>query len=263
MPFIAVNNTRLFYRLEGRAGLPVLVLSHSLGCDHGMWLPQMPGLLERFQVLRYDTRAHGASDAPPGDYTMDHLGQDVLGLLAGLKIPRAAFCGISMGGAIGQWLALNAPQRLTALVLSNTAPKLGAHDLWEVRRKQVLEGGVQAIADATMQRFFSDENRASALAQSVRSVFLGTDARGYTACCAALRDADFRSSLGRISTPTLVIGSDRDQSTPWKDNGEVLARDIPGAKTLKLDTAHLSNLEEPQAFTAALLEFVAVVLKKA
>ncbi|HLY92253.1 MAG TPA: 3-oxoadipate enol-lactonase [Candidatus Angelobacter sp.] len=264
MPFTNVNNTRLFYRLEGRAGLPILILSHSLGCDHGMWLPQIPDLLERFQVLRYDTRAHGASDATagdytlarPGEYTLDQLGHDVLGLLDALKIRPAAFCGISMGGAIGQWLAVNAPQRLTALVLANTAPKLGTFDTWEARRKQVLEGGMQAIVGATMERFFSEENRASALAESVRHVFLGTDPRGYAACCAALRDADFRSSLGRISTPTLVIGSDRDQSTPWKGNGEVLARDIRGAKAVKLETAHLSNLEQPQAFTLALLDFL-------
>ena len=256
MPFIAINNTRLFYRLEGRAGLPILVLSHSLGCDHGMWLPQMPGLLERFQVLRYDTRAHGDSDVPPGDYTMDHLGQDVLGLLDGLNIPRAAFCGISMGGAIGQWLALHAPDRLTALVLANTAPKLGTRDLWEARRNAVREGGMLEILEPTMQRFFSPENQDTDAAASVRHVFLRTDPEGYAACCAALRDADFRASLSRISTPTLVIGSDRDRSTPWKDHGEVLAREIPGAKTLKLDTAHLSNLEQPEAFTGALLDLL-------
>ena len=264
MPFAAINNTRLFYRLEGRSTLPVLMLSHSLGCDHGMWLPQMPDLLERFQVLRYDTRAHGASDAPagdytlarPGEYTLDQLGHDVLGLLDMLKIPRAAFCGISMGGAIGQWLAVNAPQRLIALVLANTAPKFGTHDLWEARRKAVLEGGMQAIVDATMQRFFSTQNQHSAYAESVRNVFLATDPRGYAACCAALRDADFRALLGRISTRTLVIGSDRDPSTPWKEHGELLAGGIPGAKALKLDTAHLSNLEQPKAFTLAVLDFL-------
>ena len=256
VPFAVLNNARLFYRLEGKPGLPVLVLSHSLGCDHGMWLPQMPDLLERFQVLRYDTRAHGASDAPAGDYTLDQLGHDVLGLLDTLKIPRTAFCGISMGGAIGQWLALNAPQRLTALLLANTAPKFGTPDLWDARRKAVLEGGMQAIVSATMERFFSPEVRPSAYAEAVRTVFLGTGPRGYVACCAALRDAGFRALLGRISTRTLVIGSDRDPSTPWKDNGEVLARDIPGAKALKLDTAHLSNLEQPKAFTQAVLDFL-------
>jgi 3-oxoadipate enol-lactonase len=256
MPFAVVNNTRLFYRLEGKAGLPVIVLSHSLGCDHGMWLPQVPDLLERFQVLRYDARAHGASDAPPGDYAMDQLGNDLLGLLDALNVPQAAFCGISMGGAVGQWFALNAPQRLTALVLANTAPRFGAPDLWEARRKAVLEGGMQAIIEATMQRFFSPENQGSAYAQSVRNVFLGADPRGYAACCAALRDADFRAALGRIATRTLVIGGDRDPSTPWKENGELLARGIAGAKALKLDTAHLSNLEQPPVFTSALLDFL-------
>ena len=259
MPFAIVNNTRLFYRREGRPGLPVVVLSHSLGCDHGMWLPQMPGLLQHFQVLRYDTLAHGASDAPPGDYTMDQLGHGVLGLLDALNIPQAAFCGISMGGAIGQWLALNAPDRLSAVMLANTAPRFGTPELWDSRRKAVLEGGMQAIIEPTMQRFFSDEHRDSALAHSVREVFLRTDPRGYAGCCAALRDVDFRAALQRIRTRTLVIGSDRDPSTPWKGNGEVLARDIPGAKTLKLDTAHLSNLEEPQAFTAGVLSFLSGV----
>ena len=256
MPFITINNARFFYRLEGRPALPVVVLSHSLGCDHGMWLPQMPDLMERFQVLRYDTRAHGASDTPPGDYTMDQLGGDVLALLDELKIEHAAFCGISMGGAIGQWLALNAPDRLTALVLANTAPKLGTYDTWEARRKAVREGGMLEILEPTMQRFFSPENQDTDAAASVRHVFLRTDPRGYAACCAALRDADFRSALHRIRTRTLVIGSDRDPSTPWKENGELLTRDIPGAKALKLDTAHLSNLEQPLGFNAALLEFL-------
>ena len=180
----------------------------------------------------------------------------MLGLLNALKIPPAAFCGISMGGGIGQWLAVNAPQRLSALVLANTAPKFGAPDAWEARRKAVLEGGMQAIVDITMQRFFSDENRASALAESVRNIFLATDPRGYAACCAALRDADFRSTLSRISTRTLVIGSDRDPSTPWKENGEILARGIPSAQALKLDTAHLSSLEQPREFTSALVKFL-------
>ncbi len=121
MPFATVNNTRLFYRLEGRGGLPVLVLSHSLGCDHSMWAPQMPDLLDHFQVLRYDTRGHGASEVPAGDLTLDQLGQDVLGLADALGIAKFAFCGLSMGGAIGQWLAIHAPQRITALVLANTS----------------------------------------------------------------------------------------------------------------------------------------------
>lgn len=256
MPFAEVNNARLFYRLEGKSGLPVLVLSHSLGCDHEMWAPQMPGLVDHFQVLRYDTRGHGASGVPSGDYTLDQLGQDVVGLADKLGIQSFAFCGLSMGGAVGQWLALNAPQRVTRIVLANTSPKFGTLDLWDARRKAVLESGIQAVVDAVMQRFFSPDKQTTSAAQSIRSVFLATDPKGYTACCAALRDVDTRSSLNKIKTPTLIIGSDRDLSTPWEGNSSVLVRDIPGANGLKLNTAHLSNLEQPHTFTTAVLQFL-------
>jgi 3-oxoadipate enol-lactonase len=256
LPFADVNNTRLFYRLEGRSDLPALVLSHSLGCDLGMWAPQMTDLLDHFQVLRYDVRGHGASATPAGDYTLDQLGQDVLALADKLKLPRFAFCGISMGGAVGQWLAMNAPQRLTKLILANTAPKFGSPETWDARRKAVLESGMQAIVEATMQRFFSAENQQSVWGQSTRAIVLGTDPTGYAACCTALRDADTRSELGKISASTLIIGSDQDPSTPWEGNGSVLARDIPRAKAVRLETAHLSNLEQPRAFTTAVLDFL-------
>lgn len=256
MPFAEINNARLFYRLEGRSGLPALLLSHSLGCDHSMWAPQMPDLLRHFQVLRYDTRGHGASSVPAGDYTLDQLGKDALGLADKLGLTKFAFCGLSMGGAVGQWLAINAPQRLTALALANTSPMFGTPDTWDARRKAVLEGGMQAIVDAVMQRFFSPDKQESAWAQSTRAVLLGTDPKGYAACCAALRDADTRASLSKISIPALVIGSDKDPSTPWEAHGAILARDIPGAKAVRLQTAHLSNLEQPRAFTIAILDFL-------
>lgn len=261
MPFAEVNNTRLFYRLEGRSDFPVLVLSHSLGCDHSMWTLQMPGLLDHFQVLRYDTRGHGAFAVPAADCTLGQLGQDAISLADRLNISTFAFCGLSMGGAVGQWLAINAPQRLTALVLANTSPKFGTSDVWNARIKAVLEGGMNAIVDAIMQRFFSPENQsqdkqAGVLAQSTRAVLLRTDPKGYAACCAALRDADTRAALGKISVPTLVIGSDKDPSTPWEGNGALLARDIPQAKTFRMQTAHLSNLEQPGPFTSAVLDFL-------
>lgn len=256
MPFAEINNTRLFYRLEGRSDLPALVLSHSLGCDHSMWAPQMPDLLQHFQVLRYDTRGHGASSVPAGDYTLDQLGKDALGLADKLGLTKFAFCGLSMGGAVGLWLAINAPQRLTALALANTSPRFGTPDTWDARRKAVLDGGMQAIVDAVMRRFFSPDKQASIWAQSTRAVLLGTDPQGYAACCAALRDADTRASLSKISVRTVVIGSDKDPSTPWEAHGAILARDIPGAKAVRLQTAHLSNLEQPRAFTTAVLDFL-------
>ncbi len=216
----------------------------------------MPDLLQHFQVLRYDSRGHGASGIPSGDYTLDQLGRDVLGLAEKAGIAKFAFCGLSMGGAVGQWLAINAPERLTALVLANTSPKFGTPDIWDARRKAVLEGGMQSIVEAIMQRFFSADKQDTIWAQSTRGVLLGSDPKGYAACCAALRDADTRASLRKISVSTLVIGSDKDPSTPWEGNGSVLARDIPNAKTVRLQTAHLSNLERPRAFTTAVLDFL-------
>jgi 3-oxoadipate enol-lactonase / 4-carboxymuconolactone decarboxylase len=257
LPFAEINHTRIFYRIEGQSGLPVLVLAHSLGCDHEMWAPQMTDFLHHFQVLRYDARGHGASAVSADDFTLDQLGQDALGLVDKLGIAKFAFCGLSMGGAVGQWLAINAPQRLTGLVLANTSPKFGTPDLWDARRKAVQEeGGMPSVVDAVMQRFFSPDKQTSAGAQSIRSVLLGTDPQGYAACCAALRDVDNRSAVGKITTPTLVIGSDKDPSTPWEGNGSVLVREIPGAKAVKLDTAHLSNLEQPRTFTGAVLDFL-------
>lgn len=256
MPFITANNTRLFYRLEGRADLPVLVLSHSLGCDHSMWDPQMPDLLNHFRVLRYDTRGHGASDVPPGDYSIELFGRDAMALAGALGLKKFAFCGLSMGGAIGQWLAIHAPELVSSLVLSNTSPQFGTREMWETRMQAVREGGMQAIADTAMQRFFSPHRQTSTWAQSARAVLLGADPRGYVACCAALRDFNYKDVLGRINVPTLVIAGDHDPSTPWEGNGEILARDIPGAEAVRLPGAHLSNLEQPRSYTAALLEFL-------
>jgi 3-oxoadipate enol-lactonase/4-carboxymuconolactone decarboxylase len=258
LPFSAFNTTRVFYRLEGREGLPVLVLSHSLGCDHEMWAPQMPDLLEHFQVLRYDTRGHGASSAPPGDYTLDQLGGDALELADSLNIRKFAWCGLSMGGAIGQWIALHAPERLSSLVLASTASRFGTPEMWETRRNAVREGGMRAIVDLTMQRFFSPAmlQRGGIYGHSARRVFLGTDPAGYLGCCAALRDVDLTSKLGKMRPPTLVIGGDSDPSTPWPDCGAVLAREIPGARAVVLQSAHLSNLGQPKSFTAAVLDFL-------
>lgn len=264
MPFVTVNHARLFYRLEGRTGQPMLVLSHSIGTDHGMWAAQAADLLPHFQVLRYDTRGHGASDAPQGEYSMDELGRDVLGLADALRIEQFAFCGLSLGGAIGQWLGIHSADRLTGLVLANTSPQFGPRSNWETRIKMVSEGGMKAIVDMVMQRFFSSETlaRDEIHACAVRSVFAGTDPAGYAGCCAALRDVDNRKWLRQILVPTLVIAGDRDVSTPWEGHGEILAREIPGAKAVRLAAAHLSNLERPRSFTAALLEFLQPVTER-
>lgn len=258
MPFVTVGNTRMFYRLQGNAGRPVLILSHSIGTDHSMWDPQVADLLPHFQVLRYDTRGHGASDVTAGEYSVEMLGHDILGLADALEISQFAFCGLSMGGAIGQWVAAHAPERVTHLVLANTSPQFVPRANWEARIVAVLKGGMPAIVDVVMPRMFLAETltKKNPHAASIRSVLLGTDPVGYTGCCAALRDMDHGDLLSKIKTPTLVIVGDHDISTPWSGHGERLAQGIPGAKALHLAAAHLSNLERPRSFTTALLEFL-------
>ena len=157
MPLITLDGVRLFYRLEGDETRPILVLSHSIGCDHGMWDPQIPDFLQHFRVLRYDTRGHGGSDSPAGEYSMDQLGLDVLLLVDSLGSSKFAFCGLSMGGAVGQCLAAHAPERLTHLVLADTSPQFGPKENWSKRRETVLREGMRGITDMVMQRFFSPE----------------------------------------------------------------------------------------------------------
>ncbi len=258
MPLASLDNVKLFYRLEGEESLPTLALSHSIGCDHGMWDPQVPDLLQHFRILRYDTRGHGASDSPAGEYSIEQLGQDFLRLADALEISKFDFCGLSLGGAIGQWLALNAPERVDHLILANTSPQFGPKENWNKRRETVLKEGMAGIIDMVMQRFFSSDSLAGnhPYVSSVRTVLLGTNPVGYAGCCSALRDFDSRDSLAKIRARTLVISGDRDVATPFKGHSETLAREIPGARVVHLEAAHISNLEAPQAFTVALLEFL-------
>jgi 3-oxoadipate enol-lactonase/4-carboxymuconolactone decarboxylase len=258
MPFLTSSTHRIYYRDQGSTDRPVIVLSHSLGCDHGMWDAQAADLSPHFRIVRYDTRGHGATSTSPGDYTIAQLGQDVLTLVDALGIERFAFCGLSLGGMIGQWLGANAPTRLTQLVLANTTARLTDPSTMEARRKAVLDGGMPAIADMVMGRFFSAPVLASntPIVQSTRRTLLATDPAGYAGCCAAIRDMDQRPLLRSIATPTLVISGDHDVAMPWDDHGAQLASVIPGAKAVRLPAAHLSNLERPRSFVSALFEFL-------
>jgi 3-oxoadipate enol-lactonase / 4-carboxymuconolactone decarboxylase len=258
LPFATIHNARMFYRVQGNAGLPLLILSHSISTDHAMWDLQVENLLPHFQILRYDTRGHGASEATSGEYSIEMLGKDILALADALKISQFAFCGLSLGGAIGQWVAAHAPERVTHLVLANTSPQLVPRTNWEARIAAVLKGGMAAVVDLAMQRFFLPDTLAkqNPHVASTRSVFLGTDPVGYLGCCAALSDMNHGDLLRKIKAPTLVISGDRDVATPWSGHGERLAQEIPGAKALHLAAAHLSNIERPHSFTTALLEFL-------
>ena len=257
MPFVTVDDVRHYYRLTGPAGRPVVMLSHSLGLDHGMWDPQAADLERHVQVLRYDLRGHGASDAPAGDYSIERLGRDVLGIADTLGLRTFAFCGLSIGGMIGQWLGFTAPERLSHLVLANTTPRMADPSLMEARRRTVLEQGMAAVTEPALGRFFTAA-MVAAEAPAVtwaRRVLLATDPIGYAGCCAAVRDLSHTDALGDIRTPTLVISGDQDESMPWEGHGRVLSEGIPGARFVRLPAAHISNLVRPRSFTAALLDF--------
>lgn len=258
MPFIPTGGGLCYYRIDGPDDAPVVVLSHALGLDHGMWDAQAADLLPHFRVMRYDTRGHGASAAPAGDYTLDDLGGDVLALADTLGIERFGFCGLSLGGMVGQWLAVRAPQRLTRLVLANTTARVADPATMEARRQDVLRHGMAAVVDAAMGRFFSPAFLAShsPAVAAARRTLAATSAAGYAGCCAAIRDMDHREALGGIATPTLVVGGDADVSMPWADHGARLVESIPGASAVRLPAAHLSNVERPRSFSAALFAFL-------
>jgi len=257
MPLIQIADTTCYYRFSGRDDAPALMLAHSLGQDHGMWDPQVADLSEHFRVLRYDIRGHGASGVTGGDYRIDRLAADALALADVLGIDRFAFCGLSLGGMIGQWLAASAPHRVTIAVLANTSATADAARM-EARREAVLSGGMASIADMVMARFFSPRmlDSKSSIVASARRTLLATNPVGYAGCCAAIRDMDLTPLLSGIRIPVLIVDGELDISLPWRGSGEVLAREISGARVAHLDAAHLSNLERPRAFTSAVLEFL-------
>ncbi len=258
MPIISLGDFSCFYRREGRDDAPALILSHSLGQDHAMWDPQAEAFARHFHVIRYDLRGHGASGVTPGEYTIAQLGRDVIALADAIGLDHFAFCGLSIGGMIGQWLGRNAPERLTHLVLANTSPRPDAAAM-EARRVKVLTEGMAAVEDAVMRRFFSErslEANPPAVAESRRTL-RSTDPHGYAGCCAAVRDMDMTSEIEHVATPSLLIAGDQDVSLPWDGHSSRLAAAIPGVRVVRLPTAHLSNLERPRSFNAAVVDFLA------
>jgi 3-oxoadipate enol-lactonase len=257
MAYTQINGARFHYQLDGPAGAPVAVFSNSLGTNLAMWDAQIPALEQKFQVLRYDSRGHGASGVTTGPYTIAILAQDVIGLLDALQISSAHYCGLSIGGVIGQWLGINAANRFKSLTLCNTAARIGTTDGWDARISTVREGGMAAIAKGVVARWFTEDFAKSAptWAEAARQMLLHTPLDGYVATCAALRDEDLREQVSRISKPSLIISGAHDTATTAAD-GRYLAEKIPGAHYLELKAAHLSNIEAAEQFTAALLKFL-------
>ena len=260
MPTVQLADGALNYQLDGPAGAPVLVLSNSLGTDLHMWDAQIPAFAEQFRVLRFDTRGHGASLVSEGPYRIEQLGRDVLALLDALDIQKFSFCGLSMGGLIGQWLGINAAARLDKLVLCNTAAKIGTDEVWNTRIDTVLAGGQQAMCDlrdASIGRWFTAEFAAAqpGKVEPIVGMLAQTSPQGYAANCAAVRDADYREQLAAISAPTLIVcGSFDAVTTP--EHGRFMQERIKGAELVEFHAAHLSNVEAGDAFTQAVLAFL-------
>jgi 3-oxoadipate enol-lactonase len=263
MPFADLKNTRVHYDLTGPCDLPVLVLSNSLGTDLTMWDAQFEAFSKNFQLLRYDTRGHGQSSVTPGPYTIEQLANDVLNLLDHLELPHAYFCGLSMGGVTGMWLGVHAPERLRKIVLCNTALKIGNAGGWNTRIETVRKNGMQSIASSVLDRWFTPAFRVGFQqhVQSARQMLLSISADGYIACCAAVRDADFRgenpgSSISSIHVPTMVVAGAQDPVTSPADGHSIVDR-ISGAQYAELQAAHLSNIEAASAFTMEVGRFLA------
>ena len=256
MPYIESADLRTRYELSPGAG-PVVLFSNSLGTDLSMWDAQAASLGSDFRILRYDTRGHGQSTATPGEYSMEQLGRDVLSLLDALNIDRVHFCGLSMGGVVGMWLGIHAPGRIHRLVLSNTAARIGSAEMWNARIATVHKDGMKPVAAAVLERWFTPGFRASApgVVAQTRAMFETTPPAGYAACCAAVRDADLRADVRRIASPTLVIYGAADPVTSAAD-AQFLAQQIPGASTLALEAAHLSNVEQAATFTGVVRRFL-------
>lgn len=260
MGFVKLAEGELHYQLEGPEGAPVLVLSNSLGTDLHMWDKQMAAFTRHCQVLRMDTRGHGRSLVTEGPYSIEQLGRDVVALLDALDIQRAHFCGLSMGGLIGQWLGINAGERLHKLVVCNTAAKIGDPSVWNPRIETVLRDGqaaMVALRDASIARWFTSDfaEAHSDQAKLITDMLAATSPQGYAANCAAVRDADFREQLGAIKVPTLVIAGTEDAVTP-PSGGHFIQQRVAGAEYAEFYAAHLSNVQAGDAFSARVVDFL-------
>lgn len=257
MPMIDADGCLLNVSVEGRDGGPTLMLSNPLGTTLQVWEPQMATLTRFFRVIRYDRRGHGKSGTPPGPYSVADFGRDALAILDDLNIARTHWCGLSIGGAVGQWVAANAPERIDRLVLADTTCHVADPAPWHARIKTVTEKGIDAIADGVMAGWFTEEfrDREPQTVNRIRTMLTSNPVAGYAASCAALADLDLRDVLPRIKAQTLVIAGRYDTSSPLQ-MAATIRTGIPGASLTILEAAHLSNVEAPYGFNEALTGFL-------
>lgn len=258
MPTITADDgCQINVDITGSDSAPVLMLSNSLGTNIHMWDDQIGEWSKHFRVIRYDRRGHGQSGAPQGPYSMERFGRDVINILDALGIEKMHWCGLSMGGMVGQWLGANAPSRIGKLILSNTNFYYADKKPWDDRIRFLESNPLEKLVDPNMERWFTADFRARApqAIARMKQIFLTTDKVGYIACCEAIRDMDFRSSNPSITAPTLVIVGAQDPATP-PAQGEAIAAQIKGANLVSFDAAHIANMEQPAPYTRAVLDFL-------
>jgi 3-oxoadipate enol-lactonase len=245
----------LSYELSGQAGAPVLVLSCSLGTDRTMWDPQLAALGERFRLLRYDLRGHGASPVPPGPYSIAELGGDLVALLDRLDVDRASLCGVSIGGMLSLWMAAHHPARVERMVVCCTSAYIDPTGSYRDRAAAVRADGMEPLADAALERWFTPEFRRTHpdVAAHMRSVLVSLAREGYAGCCEALADMDLRADLPAVQAPTLVIAGAEDPATP-PAHGAVIAEAVAQAQLEVLSPAqHLANIERADRVSELIL----------
>jgi 3-oxoadipate enol-lactonase len=254
------NGIETYYELHGKEGLPWLVLSHSLACSVRMWDEQIAAFRDRYRILAYDTRGHGGSDAPAGAYTLELLADDLKALLDHLRIARAHYCGLSMGGMIGQTYALKYPATFATLTLADTTSRIPAEALpvWQERIRTAESQGMQPLVEPTLARWFTEPYR-KAQPQTMRRIgdLIGsTPVAGYAGCCHAIPKINLTSRLKEIRSPILIIVGEDDPGTPVAVSKEI-HENAPGSKLVVLPrAAHLSNIEQSGGFNRALDEFL-------
>jgi len=252
------DGTRVAYRFDGEPHLPVLVLSNSIGTALEMWTDDAPEFARHFRVLRYDMRGHGASDVPAGAYSLPRLGRDVVEMMDALGIERAHFLGLSLGGFVGQWLGIHAPERIDRLILSNTSSYLGPAEQIDERIVSVRDpANLSETAETFLRNWFPSSmlRDREPVVETFREMLLAMNPHGIAASLAAVRDTDLRRTISLIERPTLVIAG-RDDTVTAASHGELIAATIAGARLVVLPTVHLPNVERPREFREAVLEFL-------
>lgn len=257
MPTFTTENIAINYQTFGDATHPAIIFSNSLGTNFSMWQAQIEFFSQDHFVICYDTRGHGASSAPQGPYTLDQLGQDVVNLLNHLNIEKAAFCGISMGGLTGQWLAINKPHRFSHVVVCNTAAKIGQESAWLDRASLVRQHGLAQIASTAAGRWFTEafvQSNADIVAKLSNDLSAGS-IEGYASCCEALAKADVREQLKNIAIPVLIVAGQQDPVTTVAD-GQFMQEHIAGSQLFEINASHISNIEQAVVFNQAVKRFI-------